>query len=105
VPSGAIQKDGPSAGITILIALASLLTGRPALRDVAMTGEITLTGRILPVGGIQEKILAAKRAKVKTVIVPARNRDDVEELTDDMKRDIDIRLVDTIPDVVKAVLV
>jgi len=105
VPSGAIQKDGPSAGITILIALASLLTGRPALRDVAMTGEITLTGRILPVGGIQEKILAAKRAKVKTVIVPARNRDDVEELTDDMKRDIDILLVDTIPDVVKAVLV
>jgi ATP-dependent Lon protease len=70
-----------------------------------MTGEITLTGRILPVGGIQEKILAAKRAKVKTVIVPARNRDDVEELTDDMKRDIDIRLVDTIPDAVKAVLV
>jgi ATP-dependent Lon protease len=105
VPSGAIQKDGPSAGITILIALASLLTGRPALRDVAMTGEITLTGRILPVGGIQEKILAAKRAKVKTVIVPARNRDDVEELTDDMKMDIDIRLADTIPDVIKAVLV
>jgi ATP-dependent Lon protease len=105
VPSGAIQKDGPSAGIAILIALASLLTGRPALRDVAMTGEITLTGRILPVSGIQEKILAAKRAKVKTVFVPARNKDDVEELTDDMKRDIDIRLADTIPDVVKAVLV
>jgi ATP-dependent Lon protease len=70
-----------------------------------MTGEITLTGRILPVGGIQEKILAAKRAKVKTVIVPARNRADVEELTDEMKRDIDIRLANTIPDVVKAVLV
>jgi ATP-dependent Lon protease len=105
VPSGAIQKDGPSAGITILIALASLLTGRPAMRYVAMTGEITLTGRILPVGGIQEKILAAKRAKVKTVFVPARNKADVEELTDDMKRDIDIRLADTIPDVVKAVLV
>ncbi|HTP04170.1 MAG TPA: endopeptidase La [Nitrospirota bacterium] len=105
VPSGAIQKDGPSAGITILIALASLLTGRPALRDVAMTGEITLTGRILPVSGIQEKILAAKRAKVKTVFVPARNKADVEELTNDMKKDIDIRLADTIPDVVKAVLV
>ncbi len=105
VPSGAIQKDGPSAGITILIALASLLTKRPARRDVAITGEITLTGRILPVGGIQEKILAAKRAKVKTVIVPARNKDDVEDLTDDMKKDIDIRLADTIPDVVKAVLI
>ncbi len=105
IPSGAIQKDGPSAGITILISLASLLTGRPARRDVAMTGEITLTGRILPVGGIQEKILAAKRARVKSVIVPARNRDDVDELTDDMKKDIDIRLADTIPDVVHAVLI
>ena len=71
VPSGAIQKDGPSAGITILVALASLLTKRPARRDVAMTGEITLTGRLLPVGGIEEKILAARRARVKTIIVPA----------------------------------
>jgi ATP-dependent Lon protease len=105
VPSGAIQKDGPSAGITILTALASLLTGRPARRDVAMTGEITLTGRVLPVGGIQEKVLAARRAKVKTIIVPARNRDDVDELTDDMKKDIEIRLADTISEVVDAVLV
>ena len=104
VPSGAIQKDGPSAGITIFAALLSLLTRRPARRDVAMTGEITLTGRILPVGGIQEKILAARRARVKTVIVPARNRDDVEELADIVKRDVDIRLADTITDVVDAVL-
>jgi ATP-dependent Lon protease len=105
VPSGAIQKDGPSAGITILVALASLLTKRPARRDVAMTGEITLTGRILPVGGIQEKVLAARRARVKTVIVPARNRDDVEELTEEVKKDIDIRLADTITEVVDAVLI
>jgi ATP-dependent Lon protease len=104
VPSGAIQKDGPSAGVTILAALLSLLTKRPARRDVAMTGEITLTGRILPVGGIQDKVLAARRAKVKTVLVPARNRADVQELSEDMKRDIDIRLVDTVAEVVDAVL-
>ncbi len=104
VPSGAIQKDGPSAGVTILAALLSLLTNRPARRDVAMTGEITLTGRILPVGGIQDKVLAARRAKVKTVLVPARNRADVQELPEDMKKDIDIRLVDTVTEVVDAVL-
>ncbi len=105
VPSGAIQKDGPSAGITILIALASLLTGRPARRDIALTGEITLTGRIIPVGGIREKVLAAKRAGVKTMIVPVRNRDDVEELEEDLKKDIEIRLSDSVMDVVNAVLI
>jgi ATP-dependent Lon protease len=104
VPSGAIQKDGPSAGITIFTALVSLLTNRPARRDVAMTGEITLTGRILPVSGIQDKVLAARRAKVQTVLVPARNREDVEELSEDMKKDIDIRLVDTVAEVANAVL-
>ncbi len=105
VPSGAIQKDGPSAGITILLALASLLTGRPARRDIALTGEITLTGRILPVGGIREKVMAAKRARVKTVIVPVRNRDDVEELDGDLRKDIEIRLVDSVMEAVNAVLV
>jgi ATP-dependent Lon protease len=105
VPSGAIQKDGPSAGVTILAALLSLLTKRPARRDVAMTGEITLTGRILPVGGIQDKVLAARRAKVKIVLVPSRNRSDVEELSDDIRKDVDVRLVDTVADVVKAVLI
>ena len=104
VPSGAIQKDGPSAGVTIFAALLSLLTRRPAHRDVAMTGELTLTGRILPVGGIQDKVLAARRAKVKTILVPARNRADVEELSLDMKKDIDIRLVDTVTEIVDAVL-
>ena len=69
-----------------------------------MTGEITLTGRILPVGGIQDKVLAARRAKVKTVLVPARNRADVQELSEDMKKDIDIRLVDTVAEVVHVVL-
>ncbi len=104
VPSGAIQKDGPSAGITILIALASLLTQRPARRDTAVTGEITLTGRILPVSGIREKVLAARRAGVKTVIVPARNRDEVLDLTEDMQGVV-IRLADTVAEVVEAVLV
>jgi ATP-dependent Lon protease len=105
VPSGAIQKDGPSAGVTILIALASLLTRRPARRDIAMTGEITLTGRVLPVGGIREKVLAAKRARVRTVIVPGRNRDAVDELDEAMKKDIEIRFADTVMDVVNAVLI
>ncbi|HEX9157159.1 MAG TPA: endopeptidase La [Syntrophales bacterium] len=104
VPSGAIQKDGPSAGVTILAALLSLLTKRPARRDVAMTGEITLTGRILPVGGIQDKVLAARRAKVKIVLVPARNRADVQELPEEMKGNIDLRLVDSVAEVVEAVL-
>ncbi len=104
VPSGSIRKDGPSAGLTIGLALISLLTGRPARRDVAMTGEITLTGKILPVGGIKEKILAARRSKIKRVIVPEKNRYNLEELTDNIKRDIDIVLVDSINDVIEKVL-
>ena len=104
VPSGAIQKDGPSAGITIFTALVSLLTRRPSRRDVAMTGEITLTGRILPVSGIQEKVLAAKRARVTTVIVPSRNRPDVEELPEDIKKDIKIHLVDAVTEVMEVAL-
>ncbi len=96
IPSGAIQKDGPSAGLAIVTALISLLTGQPAIRSVAMTGEITLTGRILPVGGIKEKILAAKRAQVKTVIIPAKNRIDLEELQDAAREDINIHPVDNI---------
>lgn len=104
VPSGAVQKDGPSAGITIAMALLSLLTGRPAKRDVAMSGEITLTGRLLPVAGIKEKVLAAKRARVKTVVLPARNAVDVEELGDDIRKDMTIRLADTVSDVADAAL-
>jgi ATP-dependent Lon protease len=105
VPSGAIQKDGPSAGITILVALASLLTKRPARRDIAVTGEITLTGRILPVGSVQEKVLAARRARVRTVVVPSRNRDDVADLPEGVAGDVEIRLADNVMDVVEAVLI
>jgi len=104
VPSGAIQKDGPSAGITIAAAILSLLTGRPARRDVAMSGEITLTGRVLPVAGVREKVLAARRARVRTVILPARNRTDVEEIPPDVRSSIEIRLVDSVADAVPLVL-
>jgi len=105
VPSGAVQKDGPSAGITIAMAALSLLTGRPAKRDVALSGEITLTGRVLPVAGIREKVLAAKRARVKTVVFPAKNRADVDELPEDIRQGIAIRLVDTVYEVADIVLV
>jgi ATP-dependent Lon protease len=89
VPAGSIPKDGPSAGITMATALVSLLKGEPTRREVAMTGEITLTGRILPIGGLKEKALAAKRAGVKTLLVPARNRDAMEEIPESVKSSLE----------------
>jgi ATP-dependent Lon protease len=80
VPAGAVPKDGPSAGVAMTVALASLISGRPVRNDVAMTGEVTLTGQVLPIGGLKEKSLAAQRAGIKRVIVPGRNRGDVEEI-------------------------
>ncbi|MGB9711299.1 MAG: endopeptidase La [Thermodesulfovibrio sp.] len=105
VPQGAIPKDGPSAGATIAMALISLFTNRPARRDIAITGELTLSGRILPVGGIKEKILAAKRAGVKTVIVPHRNKVDIDNLPEDFKRGLKIIFMEKIEDVVNIVLI
>ena len=104
VPAGAIPKDGPSAGATIVMALISLFTGRPARRDVAISGELTLSGRILPVGGIKEKILAARRAGVKAVILPLQNKVDLEDLGDEVRGDIEIHLVERVEDIIDKVL-
>jgi ATP-dependent Lon protease len=93
VPAGAIPKDGPSAGITLSVALASFFTGVPVRRDVAMTGEVTLRGRVLPIGGVKEKILAARRAGVKEVILPLRNKSNLLDLPDYVREDITIHFV------------
>jgi ATP-dependent Lon protease len=105
VPQGAIPKDGPSAGATIAIALISLLTARPARRDVAISGEMTLTGRILPVGGIKEKMLAASQAGVKIVVLPLKNKVDVKNLPDDVKKELEIVHVDNLNEIIDLVLV
>lgn len=105
VPAGAIPKDGPSAGTTIAVALISLLKERPVRRDVAVSGELTLSGRILPVGGIKEKILAARRAGVKTVTLPLKNKVDVENLPEDVKKGLEIVLVEKLEEVVEKVLI
>jgi ATP-dependent Lon protease len=103
-PAGGIAKDGPSAGITIFAALLSLLTQRPARRDIAMTGEMTLSGRILPIGGIREKLLAAQRAGIKTVLLPLANKEEVEILPADVLDNIEVILVDNADEVVPRVL-
>ena len=104
LPSGAIPKEGPSAGVTIALALLSLLTGRPARRDVALTGELTLSGRILPVSGIREKVLAAQRAGVKVVVFPKKNEVDIVNLEDQVKAGLEIVLADAIEPLVDLVL-
>ena len=105
VPAGAIPKDGPSAGITMLTALTSALTGRPVRDSVAMTGEITLRGAVLPVGGIKEKVLAARAAGVTAIYLPARNRRDVEEIDPVLRESLTFRFVDQVDDVLREVLV
>ncbi len=96
VPAGAIPKDGPSAGLAMVMAVISLCSGRPVRSDVGLTGEVTLRGRVLPVGGIKMKLLAAHRAGLKTVILPKRNEKDLEELPQEVRRDLKIVLVETI---------
>jgi len=104
VPAGAIPKDGPSAGVTIAASLASLLTGRPVRNDVAMTGEITLRGKVLPVGGIKEKVLAARRAGITTVILPRRNESDLEDIPPEVRAEMEAIFVDTVDEVLKHAL-
>jgi ATP-dependent Lon protease len=101
VPAGAIPKDGPSAGVAMFTALASLLLNRPVRRDVAMTGEITLRGLVLPIGGLKEKTLAAKRAGIKEVIVPRRNEKDLPDIPEEVRNTLKFHLVDTVDDVLE----
>ncbi len=104
VPAGAIPKDGPSAGVTLTASLASLLTGRPVRSDVAMTGEVTLRGKVLPVGGIKEKVLAARRAGIKPVILPKRNERDLEDIAEEIRRELTFVFVDTVDEVLAKAL-
>ena len=103
VPEGAVPKDGPSAGITIVSSMLSALRKQPLRKGVAMTGEMTLRGKVLPVGGIKEKILAAKRAGVKTIIISEENRKDIEDINEVYIKGLNFVYVNTIDDVVKAV--
>jgi len=105
VPAGAVPKDGPSAGVTMAVALASLLTGRPSRSNVAMTGEITLRGKVLPVGGVKDKVLAAHRLGVDTVIIPKKNDIDLEDVPDEVRDALTFILVDSIDEALKAALV
>jgi ATP-dependent Lon protease len=104
VPAGAIPKDGPSAGITMGVSIASALTGRAVDKDVAMTGEVTLRGRVLPIGGLKEKTLAAKRMGIKKVIIPKRNRKDLEDIPKYIKKDMEFVLVETMDEVLRHAL-
>jgi ATP-dependent Lon protease len=99
LPEGAIPKDGPSAGITMATALVSVLSQRPVRKDVAMTGEITLRGNVLPIGGVKEKLLAARRAKIKTIIMPAANERDLEDLPQEVRDDLKFIFVENVRDV------
>ncbi|QYG95732.1 endopeptidase La [Iamia sp. SCSIO 61187] len=103
-PAGAVPKDGPSAGITMTTALVSLLTGRTVRNEVAMTGEVTLSGRVLPIGGVKQKVLAAHRAGITEVILPARNGPDLDDLPDEVREAITVHLVDDVSEVLAVAL-
>ena len=105
IPEGAVPKDGPSAGITMATAVLSAVIKQPVRADVAMTGEITLRGRVLPIGGLKEKLLAAKMAGMKTVCVPAKNEKDLEEISEEIKDGLEIVLVEKLDQVLNVALV
>jgi ATP-dependent Lon protease len=104
VPAGAVPKDGPSAGVTMVTALASLASGRPVRADVGMTGEVTLNGRVLPIGGVKQKLLAAQRAGLKTVFLPQRNEPDLDDVPAEVLAELDVRIVADVADIVTAAL-
>jgi ATP-dependent Lon protease len=105
VPEGATPKDGPSAGLAMATSIISVITGIPVRRDVAMTGEVTLRGRALPIGGLKEKLLAALRAGIKTVLIPADNEKDLADIPDNVKNNMKIVPVKSVEDVLKVALV
>jgi ATP-dependent Lon protease len=105
LPEGAIPKDGPSAGITMATALVSVLTQKPVRKNVAMTGEITLRGNVLPIGGVKEKLLAARRARLKTVILPEPNRRDLDDLPKEVVDDLTFVFVENVREVFDTALV
>jgi ATP-dependent Lon protease len=103
-PAGAVPKDGPSAGVTMTTALVSLLTNRPVREEVGMTGEVTLSGRVLPIGGVKQKVLAAHRAGLKEVILPARNEADLDDVPEKVRGDMTFHLVDDVARVIDLAL-
>jgi ATP-dependent Lon protease len=105
IPEGAVPKDGPSAGVTMATAIFSTVTGRKVRADLAMTGEVTLRGLSLPIGGLKEKLLAAKTAGIKEVLVPAENKKDVEEISEEIKEGLTITLVSDMKEILKKALV
>src|SRR3954470_11787236 len=104
VPAGAVPKDGPSAGVTMVTALASLATGRPVRSEVGMTGEVTLNGRVLPIGGVKQKLLAAHRAGLTTVFLPKRNEPDLDDVPEAVREQLDVRLISDVADLVREAL-
>jgi ATP-dependent Lon protease len=106
IPEGATPKDGPSAGITMAVTIASILSEKEVRSDVAMTGELTLTGKVLPIGGLKEKLIAAYKAKMKLALIPRKNyQRDLDEIPDEVKEAMEIKAVDTIEDVFKETLI
>jgi ATP-dependent Lon protease len=104
IPAGAIPKDGPSAGVTMTTALASLLSGRPVRPEVGMTGEVSLTGRVLPIGGVKQKLLAAHRSGLTEVVLPKRNEPDLDDLPEAVLSDLQVHLAEDVSDVVRIAL-
>ena len=104
VPAGAIPKDGPSAGVTMVTALVSMATGRRVRADVGMTGEVTLNGRVLPIGGVKQKLLAAQRAGLSTVFVPHRNAPDLDDVPAEVLEALDVRPMTDVADIVAVAL-